>query len=127
MEEEEKLARWGRHPDGSTKVEIPKRIWRPQMKSTYIEPEFKLDPSSSLDWIYKGRGKVLAKEQNELPPRTDLILFDKDKHEKELTEELQFQDCPHVATCDQHDRANVLGCFLTGRTSKPHSRMSIFY
>ena len=26
-EEEEKLARWGRHPDGSTKVEVPKRVW----------------------------------------------------------------------------------------------------
>ena len=90
-EEEEKLARWGRHPDGSTKVEVPKRIWRPQMKSTYIEPEFELDPSSSLDWIYEGRGKVLAKERNELPPRTDLIMFDKEKHEKELTKELQFQ------------------------------------
>jgi hypothetical protein len=37
---------------------------------------------------------VLAKERNELPPQTDLILFDKDKHEKELTKELQFRDCP---------------------------------
>ena len=126
-EEEEKLARWGRHPDGSTKVEVPKRVWRPQMKSTYVEPEFELDPSSSLDWIYEGRGKVLAKERNELPQRTDLIIFDKDKHGTELTNQgITIPRLPsHVATSDKCNCTNVLGRLLTGRTSKSNPRISI--
>jgi hypothetical protein len=44
--------------------------------------------------IYEGPGNVLAKERNKLPPQTDLIMFDKDKHETELNKELQFRDCP---------------------------------
>jgi len=88
------LAHWGRHPDGSPKAEVPKRVWRPQMKSTYVEPAFEHDPSSSLDWIFEGRGKALSKEKQELTPRNDLIMFDRAKHSKEIKEELQFRDCP---------------------------------
>ena len=88
------MAQWGRHPDGSTKVDVPKRVWRPQMKSTYVEPAFEHDPSSSLDWIFEGRGKALSKEKTELTPRNDLISFDPTKHSKEIKAELQFRDCP---------------------------------
>jgi hypothetical protein len=109
------------------KVEVRKRVWRPQMKSTCIKPEFKLDPSSSLDWIYEGRGKVLAKERNKLPPRTDLIMFDKDKHEKELTKELQFQDCPPMWQPVINTIVRMFWDVFTGRTSKPNPRISIFY
>ena len=66
------------------------------MKSQYVEPEIELDPSSSLDWIHEGRGKTIATEQNELPPRSDLITFDPNRHSEELRQELQFRDCPGV-------------------------------
>ena len=66
------------------------------MKSQYVEPEFELDPAGSLDWVYEGRGKTIAKEKNVLPPRTDVILFDPGKHETEIQQELQFRDCPEV-------------------------------
>ncbi len=83
----------GKHLDGSTQVQVPKRVWRPQMKSAYVEQEFDLDPSSSLDWIYEGRGKAIAKEKQKLAPREDIIQFDELQHGEELAKELQLQDC----------------------------------
>ncbi len=80
--------------DGSTQVQVPKRVWRPQMKSAYVEQEFDLDPSSSLDWIYEGRGKAIAKEKQKLAPREDIIQFNELQHGEELATELQLRDCP---------------------------------
>ena len=34
------------------------------------------------------------KDKKELPPRNDIIIYDKDKHEDELKKNLQWRDCP---------------------------------
>ena len=49
-EAEERIAKSGRHPDGSKPVKVPKRIWRPKIRMMYKEPEALLDTSGDLDW-----------------------------------------------------------------------------
>ena len=81
-EEEAKIAEKG-HADGSKPVQVPKRIWRPKMRSEYVEPEDPLDTSGDLDWLFEEGGKSIVKDKKELPPRNDIITYDKDKHEDE--------------------------------------------
>ena len=50
----------GKFPDGTTPVKVERRIWRAQVKSQYVEPEFEIDPSSSLDFLYENLGKKIG-------------------------------------------------------------------
>jgi hypothetical protein len=61
-EAEEKIAKLGKHPDGSVPVKVPKRIWRPQVQSRYEEPEDLLDTSGNLDWLFQDNGKVILED-----------------------------------------------------------------
>ena len=64
----------GKFPDGSKPVVVERRIWRAQVKSQYVEPEIKLDPSDELDFLYEQAGKTVLKQQKPLPPR-DCLLY----------------------------------------------------
>jgi hypothetical protein len=91
---EEKIAKLGKHPDGSVPVKVPKRIWRPQVQSRYEEPEDLPDTSADLDWLFHDYGKTVLQDKSALPPRDDVIEYDPAKHQKELETNIQWRDCP---------------------------------
>ena len=93
-EEEQKLAKLGRQPDGSTAVKVAKRPWRPKVKFTYEEPEEELDTSDDIDWMHEECGHALTTKTTKLPPRNDLILYNDQQDNKELQESVQWRDCP---------------------------------
>jgi hypothetical protein len=95
-EEEEQITRRGNHPDGSAPVKVPKRAWRPKIKTVYEEPEDILDSSGELDWLFEENGKAMIENKTTLPQRSGLIIFehDKDKNSKEINANLQWRDCP---------------------------------
>lgn len=72
-EAEEKIAKLGKHPDGSIPVKVPKRIWRPQVQSRYEEPEDLPDMSDDLNWLFQDNGKAILADKSTLPPRNDII------------------------------------------------------
>ena len=84
----------GRFPDGTTPVKVERRIWRAQVKSQYVEPEFEIDPSSSLDFLYENLGKTVLKNRDPLPPRDDIIVFSEDQHMECFKKMIQWRDCP---------------------------------
>jgi hypothetical protein len=81
-EAEEKLAKAGRHPDGSAQVKVPKRLWRPKLRIEYEEPEALLDTPGDMDWLFEDHGKVLIEDKRALPERDDIIICDPVKHAK---------------------------------------------
>ena len=76
MAEEEALAAKGKHPDRSTPVKAPKRVWRPRVKTQYEESKDLLDSSDDLDWLFKDHSHVLIQEKTTLSPRDDKVKFD---------------------------------------------------
>ncbi len=93
-EAEERIAKEGRHPDGSTPVNVPKRVWRPKVQMVYEEPEDTLDTSGDLDWLFEEHGKVGIETKGQLPPRDDLIMYNPEVHAKEIDDNVQWRVCP---------------------------------
>jgi hypothetical protein len=93
-EDEEKIAKLGKHPDGSIPVTVPKRIWRPQVKSVYLETPTALDPSENLDWLFQEHGETAITNTNTLPPRDDIIEYDPARYSQEFNANIQWRDCP---------------------------------
>jgi hypothetical protein len=93
-EEEEKIARLGKHTDGSKPIKVQKRIWRPQVRSEYHDEETEIDPSENLDWLFKDNGKTMMRTTNTLTPRDDIVTFDTTKHSREFETNIQWRDCP---------------------------------
>ena len=92
---EEKIARLGRMPDGTKPVAPIKKFgWRPQVKNVYEEPEVEINEAENIDWLFRDQGKTTLKTKDPLPPRDDIIEFDRKIHEEELTTNLQWRDCP---------------------------------
>ena len=54
-EAEERIAKT-KFADGSKPVQVPKRVWRPQVKNEYREPEVELDEEH--DWLFQDLGKI---------------------------------------------------------------------
>jgi hypothetical protein len=96
-EEEETIAKTGGMPDGTKPVQVPKRVWRPQVKNIYEEPEFELPEASSLDWAYKPLGKTML--QNKIPvpadTRENTIEFHPETYDGEFDQNIQWWDCPN--------------------------------
>ena len=92
-EADEKLAKEKR-ATGFHPVVMPKRPYRPKMPNIYQEPDFMPDAASGLDVLFEEFGNVVHKNQNELPPRDDIIIFDTEVHESILQNNLQWRDCP---------------------------------
>ena len=84
----------GKFPDGSTPIKVERRIWRAQVKSQYVEPEIELDPSESLDFLYENVGKTVLKNKKTLPPRDDIIVFSRERHQQCFEDLIQWRDCP---------------------------------
>ena len=84
----------GRFPDGSTPVKVKKRIWWAQVKSQYVEPEVKIDPSESLDFLFENVGKMMLKNKNILPPQDDIVTFLRTEHQRCFDDLIQWRDCP---------------------------------
>ena len=93
-EAEDKAAREGKHPDGSTAVKVAKRIWRPKVRMVYEEPEALLDTSGDLDWLFEEHGRVVIEDKQALPPRDDLIIYNPETHLKEFEKNIQWRGCP---------------------------------
>jgi hypothetical protein len=93
-EEEDKIAKEGKHPDGSTSVQVAKRIWRPKVRMVYEEPEALLDTSGDLDWLFEEHGRVVIEDKAALPPRNDLVIYNPEKHLKEFEKNIQWRGCP---------------------------------
>jgi hypothetical protein len=94
IEAEEAIAKKGEHPDGSKPVKVPKRVWRPRIRTVYKEPEDLLDTSSGLDWLFEDNGKVIIENHAAVPPRDGIIKYDPAKHAAEIDKNLQWRDCP---------------------------------
>lgn len=90
---EERRAKLGIMEDGTKSVHVPKRVWRPQVKNTYEEPEFQ-DLAETMDWLFEDSGKVAAKHKAGPEPRNDIIVFDPIRHQQRLDENMQWRDCP---------------------------------
>ena len=84
----------GKFPDGSTPIKVERRIWRAQVKSEYVEPEVKIDPSESLDFLFEHAGKTVLKTTKKLPERDDIIVFSKERHQQCFEKVIQWRDCP---------------------------------
>ncbi len=93
-EAEDKIAKEGRHPDGSTAVKAPKRVWRPKVRMAYEEPEALLDTSGDLDCFFEEHGHVAIEDKKPLPPRDDIIEHNPDKNLKEFEKNTQWRGCP---------------------------------
>ncbi len=93
-EAEDKIAKEGRHPDGSMAVKAPKRVWRPKVRMSCEEPEALLDTSGDLDWIFEEHGRVVIEDKKPLPPRDDIIEHNPDKHPKEFEKNTPWRGCP---------------------------------
>ena len=95
IEEQAKSAlKDGKFPDGSKPIQVERRIWRAQVKSQYVEPEVELDPSESLDFIFENAGKTVVKNKKTLPPRDDIIVFSRERHQRCFDNLIQWRDCP---------------------------------
>jgi hypothetical protein len=75
-------------------VSPQKRVWRPQVTSDYKEPDCIPDELSDLEVLYKDFGKPLWANKKPLPPRDDLIAFDKEKHKEEFDSNINWGECP---------------------------------
>jgi len=77
-------------------IKMPPKVYRPQLPSTYIEPDLAPDVLDGMELLYKDHGKSLRKQKNKLPPRdpNDIIKFDPLTHQQELDENLSWGDCP---------------------------------
>ena len=96
-EEEELIAKTGRLPDGTKPVQVPKRVWRPQVKNIYEEPEFDLPDASSLDWAYRTLGKTMLQNKIKVPDtRSNLIEFKPEIYDAEFDQNIQWRDCPNT-------------------------------
>ena len=88
---EETIAREGKHTDGSTPVQVPKRVWHPKVRMVYEESEETLDTSGDLDWLFEEHSKVIRIQyKKELPPRDDIIKYDPEVHAKEIDDNIQW-------------------------------------
>ena len=111
-EEEQRLAKLGRQPDGSTAVKVAKRPWRPKVKFQYEEPEEELDTSDDLDWMHEECGHALAAKNTKLPPKKRSDQIQRTTRQEGATRKCAMARLP---TMDQahHGRhhKNVLGLF----------------
>ena len=92
--EEEEIAKLGRLPDGTKPVRVPKRLWRPQVKSDYIEPRADLDDPANHDWLFKDLGQTVIKKKDPVPPRTDIIQWNKAEYSTKFNNNIQWRECP---------------------------------
>ena len=95
-EEEERKAK-ELQQSGQKPVELPKRIWRPQMQNTCVEPDDNLIPDSAegLDTLFSEHGHTVRKTKGEdTPERQDTIKHDPETDKAELEGNAQWRDCP---------------------------------
>jgi len=85
-----------RRKAGLKPVHMPKTPFRPKQQSTYVEPDFIPDSTSSLDVLFQEFGNVAYKERASLSPRDDLIMYTPHLHEAILNVDLQWRDCPEA-------------------------------
>ena len=84
-----------RQTDGSKLITIEKQAWRPKVLNAYLDPDTKLDTRmGNLDRLFKEEGRVIIKNKRNLPPRNNIIEYDKTKHAQMLNDKMQWRDCP---------------------------------
>ena len=91
-EAEERIAQAGKFADGSKPVQVPKRVWRPQVKNAYEEPETELDDDH--EWLFQDLGKTVVKQKKDIEERSDLIFWDQEIYQEEFEKNIQWRDCP---------------------------------
>jgi hypothetical protein len=70
---------------GFKPVTLTKTPYRPKEKSIYMEPD-NVPPEDDEDWtcLHKNLGNVIHKHKKELPPRDNIIHYDKEKHKEQF-------------------------------------------
>ena len=65
-------------------IQMPPKIYRPQLPSTYIEPDLAPDVLDGMELLYKDHGASLRKRKAPLSPRdpNDIIHFDPKLHQR---------------------------------------------
>jgi hypothetical protein len=94
VDDKDKTAKEGRHPDGSKAVQASKRIWHLKVRMACKEPEALLDTSGDLDWLFEEHGRAVIKDKAALPLRDNLIVCNPEKHGKEFKKNIQWRGCP---------------------------------
>jgi hypothetical protein len=110
-EAEGKLAKEGRHPDGSTPASAPKRAWRQKMRMECEETEALLDTSGDMDWLFETYGEAATEDKRAFPERDDLIIWDPATHAKEIDDNIQWRACPPE---HQKTSRDIIERFLDG-------------
>ena len=77
-------------------ITMPPKIYRPQLPSTYVEPDLAPDVLDGMELLYKDHGKSFRKKKTPLPPRDDIIIFDPKLHQETLEHNLKWGDCPQL-------------------------------
>ena len=65
-------------------ISTPPKPYRPPLPSLYKEPELGSDLNDGMEWLFESHGKAIKKQKAALPPRDDIIKYNKGKGFKEL-------------------------------------------
>ena len=74
-------------------IRMPPKVYRPAIPSTYVEPAGLPDPAEGLECLYQPRGQSLWKRKDPPDPRSDIIKFDDNIHQRELEKNLNWTGC----------------------------------
>eukprot|EP00957_Ditylum_brightwellii_P055000 4169021-Ditylum_brightwellii.AAC.1 len=74
-------------------IEAPPKVYRPKPPSQYQEPELRED-LLDLAWVQEHLGRSLKKENKELPPRDDIIIYDNATDKEEMERGFNLMGCP---------------------------------
>jgi hypothetical protein len=81
---------------GAGTIKTKRKIYRPPLKSKYREPELANDTLDGMEALFTNFGSSLRKATGPLPPRDDLIKFDANLHDAELSKNIRWHACPEV-------------------------------
>ena len=76
-------------------IQMPPKIYRPQLPSTYVEPDLAPDVLDGMELLYKDHGASLQKRKQPLSPQdpSNIIYVDPKIHQQELDNNLNWGDC----------------------------------
>jgi len=81
-------------PTGGGTIKTERNIFRPPLKSKYRKPELAENTLDSMEALFTNFGSSLRKATGPLPPRDDLIKFDADLHNTELSKNIRWHAWP---------------------------------
>jgi hypothetical protein len=75
-------------------IRMERKIYRPPLASRYVDPDLGPDLLDGYEVIHGNHGRSIRQAVEPLPPRTDVIVFDKNVHQAELDKNITWGNCP---------------------------------